>query len=340
MDKKEIRFIDSHYNELFRIPDGSEITIQYPDGHKENRVCKYIDDYHFYLNNLCFHICQFAELMEQNNQTYSPANTEKYKLEHITQDEFEFMFAPKDKNTERGCVGYVRADFGTGKEFYTSWFGETEALKTDEFRQELDDVINYFRESTKTPLLKGRSDMHNVCFTLKPTAYIGNGEIKGFKVVTDKHTYYLKCKPHLGDYDLYFYGYNSQQLLKYRDLQFINEHYADIGKDKFFKRDYGLMEVYFNPDSTEGGQFVTHYIDIDDMREAAKHHGKSRDFFSNIAEVSKCELCDVGTADFRSYAEWFMGAKADFEGCTDKTMKAIKKYAGVEKVKPPKEPER
>ena len=29
MDKKEIRFIDSHYNELFRIKDGGKIEIQY-----------------------------------------------------------------------------------------------------------------------------------------------------------------------------------------------------------------------------------------------------------------------------------------------------------------------
>ena len=40
MDNKEIRFIDSHYNELFRIPDKGVITVTYPDGHKENKLCR------------------------------------------------------------------------------------------------------------------------------------------------------------------------------------------------------------------------------------------------------------------------------------------------------------
>ena len=30
-DGKEIRFIDSHYKDLFRIPDGGYIQIHYPD---------------------------------------------------------------------------------------------------------------------------------------------------------------------------------------------------------------------------------------------------------------------------------------------------------------------
>ena len=34
MDNKEIRFIDSHYNELFRIPDGGQILITTVKGDK------------------------------------------------------------------------------------------------------------------------------------------------------------------------------------------------------------------------------------------------------------------------------------------------------------------
>ena len=30
-DGKDIRFIDSHYKDLFRIPDGGCVQIQYPD---------------------------------------------------------------------------------------------------------------------------------------------------------------------------------------------------------------------------------------------------------------------------------------------------------------------
>lgn len=44
MTQKEIRFIDSNYNELFRIKDGEEITIKFKDGYACDRKCIYIDD--------------------------------------------------------------------------------------------------------------------------------------------------------------------------------------------------------------------------------------------------------------------------------------------------------
>ena len=48
---KQIRFIDSHYNELFRIPDGGKIEITYENGEKHIRECQYIDDYHTKIGN-------------------------------------------------------------------------------------------------------------------------------------------------------------------------------------------------------------------------------------------------------------------------------------------------
>ena len=62
--EKQIRFIDSHYNLKFYIPDGGKIKITFRDGHTADRVCKYIDDYHLYVGNCCYHICEFAEKME------------------------------------------------------------------------------------------------------------------------------------------------------------------------------------------------------------------------------------------------------------------------------------
>ena len=64
--EKQIRFIDSHYNLKFYIPDGGKIKITFRDGHTADRVCKYIDDYHLYVGNCCYHICEFAEKMELN----------------------------------------------------------------------------------------------------------------------------------------------------------------------------------------------------------------------------------------------------------------------------------
>lgn len=70
--KKGIRFINSRYNELFRIPDGGKILMEYSDGEKCVRTYRYIDDYHTEVGSQLYHICQFAELCENNGVKYSP----------------------------------------------------------------------------------------------------------------------------------------------------------------------------------------------------------------------------------------------------------------------------
>ena len=71
-DGKDIRFIDSHYKDLFRIPDGGTIRITFSNGEKADRTCTYIDDYHVKVGNNVFHICEFAERMEQNGNKVEP----------------------------------------------------------------------------------------------------------------------------------------------------------------------------------------------------------------------------------------------------------------------------
>ena len=76
---KEIRFIDPHYNELFRIPHGGRIVVTRPMGEMYTGVqeqwvgtCKYLDDYHTEINGECYHICQFAEIQERLGATVVP----------------------------------------------------------------------------------------------------------------------------------------------------------------------------------------------------------------------------------------------------------------------------
>ena len=68
-DGKDIRFIDSHYKDLFRISDGGCIQIHYLD-ETVVKPCKFIDEYHTQIGNNVFHICQFAEIMERNGASY------------------------------------------------------------------------------------------------------------------------------------------------------------------------------------------------------------------------------------------------------------------------------
>ena len=71
-EKKEIRFIDSRYRELFRIQDGDSIEISYPNGDKVERNCTFLDEYHTRVGMMIFHICEFAERMEGIGATYKP----------------------------------------------------------------------------------------------------------------------------------------------------------------------------------------------------------------------------------------------------------------------------
>lgn len=69
---KQIRFIDSNYNTLFTIPDGGTIYLQYSSGEQFERQCKALDECHMEISGQCWHICQFAERMEENGTKYAP----------------------------------------------------------------------------------------------------------------------------------------------------------------------------------------------------------------------------------------------------------------------------
>lgn len=66
-----IRFINSSYDTLFRIPDGGNVEIRFPDNVFSAR-CEYLDDYHTKIGDTVFHICEFAELLERQNGSVRP----------------------------------------------------------------------------------------------------------------------------------------------------------------------------------------------------------------------------------------------------------------------------
>lgn len=73
---KRIRFIDSRYNDLFSIRDGSSIKITGYGGKISINKCRFLDEYHTEVGGTCYHICQFAEVMEKNGYQYEPAEME------------------------------------------------------------------------------------------------------------------------------------------------------------------------------------------------------------------------------------------------------------------------
>ena len=71
LPQKDIRVIDSSYNEQFRIPDGGYLQVTYPD-HVFSVKCEHIDDYHAYYGGEVYHICQFAEIVERGGGMVQP----------------------------------------------------------------------------------------------------------------------------------------------------------------------------------------------------------------------------------------------------------------------------
>ena len=67
-----IRFIDPQYKELFHIPDGGKVIVTTSWGEKREYPCRFIDEYHTEVGSNLYHICEFAERMEQGGCTYAP----------------------------------------------------------------------------------------------------------------------------------------------------------------------------------------------------------------------------------------------------------------------------
>lgn len=70
--RQGIRFIDSHYHEKFRIPNGEKIKVTRADGQSFEATCKYIDEYHLEVGNNLYHICEFMERMERGGSKVEP----------------------------------------------------------------------------------------------------------------------------------------------------------------------------------------------------------------------------------------------------------------------------
>ena len=74
--KRGIRFIKPNYEEKFRIADGEKILITLANGDQTPRTCRYIDDYHFEVGGMPYHICEFAEMVEANGDKIIPLRSD------------------------------------------------------------------------------------------------------------------------------------------------------------------------------------------------------------------------------------------------------------------------
>lgn len=200
-DNKTIRFIDSSYKELFRIPDGGNIVINRYDGEKLTRTCTFLDEYHTQIGKEkgrgeIYHICQFAELMEKNGNTYAPeVQLREAELTPFKPGEEKiFTYNREEGNT---CIGHIAGDFGNdGERFYSNWQDRENGRNTPEFQGELHSAVYALRQS----LLKDNASMLAHCQN-HPEALLNSGDdykIYGFELETDTRRYFASC--FIGEY--------------------------------------------------------------------------------------------------------------------------------------------
>lgn len=134
---------------------------------------------------------------------------------------------------QTGCIGHLRADFGSDKQFFSSWDDHRKDLKSDAFKQEFDEVINALREDPKYgPVFKNRGALLSLC-TRTPGASFGNGCEYGFRADTDHYSYMFRLNPGKGEYNIYCYCYLKQWLDRHmkqaeKGIRFITPDYKEV----------------------------------------------------------------------------------------------------------------
>lgn len=177
-----------------------------------------------------------------------------YKIRIMTLAERPYCYTQSQQiMAQTGCIGHLRADMGTdGSGFYSSWDDHISHFKTQEFRDELDAVINDFRfGNTPDALLANRSALTKYCYE-HVDAMFENGREFGVRVDTEKYTYMMRLNPNCGEYNLYCYCYRRAWLDLHianaeKGIRFIDYNY----NLKFRIPDGGQIRIIEGPDKGE-----------------------------------------------------------------------------------------
>ena len=96
------------------------------------------------------------------------------KVRALSQPEQKYTYSQSTQIAgQTGCIGHLRGDFdSSGNGFYTTWDDHWDKWKTDEFKAELDEVINTLREGKG--LLHNRRDMAAFARANPDAAFMGN----------------------------------------------------------------------------------------------------------------------------------------------------------------------
>lgn len=178
----------------------------------------------------------------------------------LTEKEDKYTFSNSMQiSMQCGLIGHLRADMDSdGNGFFSSWEDYRKELKTDEFKDEFDKVINSLRE--EGDILYNRKSLAKYCYS-SPQAKMNNEQdYYGVRVDTQKYAYLCRLNPNKGEYNLYCYCYIKDWLDKHirsaeKGIRFITPEY----KEKFRISDGEKIRITFSDGEVK--ERVCRYID-------------------------------------------------------------------------------
>ena len=210
-------------------------------------------------------------------------------LRPMTQAEQAYCYSQSQQiSGQTGLIGHLRADFGSnGTGFFSNFFDFRKDLKSEDFKAEINEVINALREDQRFGgILAGRTAMSKYC-KKHPGSSIESDYNYGFRADTDHYSYMLRVTPKKGEYNLYCYCYLRQWLDGHmkraeKGIRFFIDY-----KERFRLADGDRIRLVM--ESGENREMICRYIDdhhmevfgqststvyhIDEFVEAWKNHG-------------------------------------------------------------------
>jgi hypothetical protein len=207
----------------------------------------------------------------------------------MTQAEQAYCYSQSQQiSGQTGLIGHLRADFGSnGTGFFSNFFDFRKDLKSEDFKAEINEVINALREDQRFGgILASRTAMSKYC-KKHPGSSIEPDYNYGFRADTDHYSYMLRVTPKKGEYNLYCYCYLRQWLDGHmkraeKGIRFFIDY-----KERFRLADGDRIRLVM--ESGENREMTCRYIDdhhmevfgqststvyhIDEFVEAWKNHG-------------------------------------------------------------------
>ena len=157
----------------------------------------------------------------------------EYERRAMIEAEDKYTFQQSSQiSGQCGLIGYLRADFDTdGNGFFSTWNDYRADLKTEEFKQEFDEIINSLREDGD--ILHDSSELARYCYSTPQSKMTLSTDSYGVRVDTARYAYLLRLNPNKGEYNIYCYCYRRDWLDQHlrqaeKGIRFIDPQYKEL----------------------------------------------------------------------------------------------------------------